>query len=69
MFETKIIDSNAHSGLFMEITLGQDIMLVDLMDIKSGDTKADTVTRLAVETIKDAIFIANKLDIPFKING
>lgn len=69
MFNVSDVNSKEYAGLFIEITISESIMLVDLMNTKSGNSKANTVTRLEVGTIKDAIFIANKLDIPFKING
>lgn len=69
MFNVSDVNSKEHAGLFIEITIGGNIMLVDLMDTKSGDSKASQIARLEVSTIKDAINTASRLNIPFKING
>lgn len=60
--------SDVYKGQFIDVTVGNGQILVWLMYATDGDEVAQLVM-LYIDSVADAISLANNMKIPFKING
>ena len=61
-----ISECDNYQGQFIEVTMGIDLLLVDLK-VTDGENAPEFLTRLDIESISDVIKLANKMAIPVKI--
>ena len=66
MLFSLISECDNYQGQFIEVTIGTDLLLVDLK-VADGENEPEFLARLEVHSLKNALELANKMAIPFVI--